>query len=98
MRTILKFITPLSVLSVWALLYALDCMIFSDAHGWLALSGISLIIALAIPSLIANVVINMIIKRKKINLLIQLLIAVIIIVWYCEEYGSLGMPLINDFN
>jgi hypothetical protein len=71
-------------------------MIFSDSHGWLALSGISLVVTLAIPCLIANVVINLTIKKKKANLLIQIFLAAIILGWYYEEFGAMGIPFIND--
>ena len=71
-------------------------MIFSDKHGWLALSGILLLVELALPALIANVIINLVIKSKKANLLVQLIAVVIILGWYYEENGAYGLPFINS--
>ncbi len=70
-------------------------MIFSE-HGWLALSGVSLVLALAFPSFIANILINIIVKRKKVNRLIQLSASVVVICVYYEYFGIFGMPFIND--
>ncbi len=96
MQKIKRFITPLALLSAFAFLYGLCCMIFSDKHGWLALSGILLLVELAVPSLIANVVINLVIKNRKVNLLVQLIAVVIILGWYYEENGVFGLPFINN--
>ena len=96
MKRIKKVISPLSILSLIAFLYGLKCMIFSDKHGWLALSGIGLVIELAVPCLIANIIINIAIKSKKINYIIQLTVSIIIVCVYYYNTGIMGMPFIND--
>ncbi len=71
-------------------------MVFSDKHGWLALSGISLVVALALPAFMANLLIHIFVKRKRLNLFLQLLVALLIVVIYYDEFGIMGMPIIND--
>jgi|GEM_PF-2550859 len=96
MKRVLRFLYPLSILFVLALLYGLWCIIFSDKHGWLALSGITIIVCLAAPCLIAHVLVNMIVKKRNNRFSIQIPATVIIVFIYYFSNGVMGMPFINN--
>lgn len=90
-----RYITPLSVLTVVALLYGLWCVTFSDKHGWLAMAGLVILLFVFFPSLILNVILNKTVNKKGLNTALQLVLAVVIIVIHYYRFGNLGMPFLR---
>jgi hypothetical protein len=85
------FVTPLSFLSVIALMYGTFCIIFSDNHGWLAISGLLMILFVCIPSFILSLLINIFIHNKNLKIAVQVGVSIAIITVHYYRFGDFAV-------
>lgn len=71
------------------------CIVFSDKHGWLAMTGLVMILFVFLPSFILNILVNVLVHKKGLKIALQLGLAIVIVVVHYYHFGNLGMPFLR---
>ena len=83
MKIVLRYIMPLSVISLCAFLFAIKLFFTPSEHGAPQYLSLFFFFLISLPSLIANALVNNIVSNKKKRIFFQIVLSAVFLLLSC---------------